>query len=800
MHAAPERLNPSCASNNTHTVVSDPLYLPILHQHRQVRGHACMASKEEQGMGEADTVAPAAPERQHDVDSTVDERRKKKLIEEAIGSLGSGLARCSEMMEAARPGRGTGDLKLRCLDFLEKELRYIVAGLTALSPQHVDEEMTGWLQDLSFYASHRLPFVIDHAHLQRDNTLLRRASRFFRRRHRHPVQLLESAKDFSRLAEDPCRYRHLHGLPPHKYKIMYMIMFPYGHKFETDRLVMKWLCEGSFLLAGDPFSRLVSRNVITHAAPNSRRRTNRPDEAETWQWNVNPIQYQFLASKSAEMGFVFTSATLKLLAAGSSTGHGDEASRIPRRLALHHDDPNIPSLLREIDLSQTRSLAVSGAVSIGVPLDKFVNLVVLDVEGWVNFGDEDLLQVCRSKMFFLEYLSVRNTRVSKLPPEINELCRLRLLDASKTQVTEIPFGVFVATRFYRLDLRGTPIRQLTLPKQILRLQDSLHELLLGGEGMIYSAETATRLPHDIRRFSSLRTLATVDLSEQPASFVKALGDHLDWLEVLAITWSFHQSSDGDYCEVLLSSIKRWSQLRSLTIHCGLGCSMEFLGSLSDPPWHLEKFKVTLGRFVGVPQWFRGLRFLSFVQIIVCKQGARDLEILGYLPKLKCLILGLDFIPIEAIVIGNQRFRELQRFSIDCPVPWLTFESEAMPELTYLQLEFHACPTSPISVPSGITNLSSLTEVALWYNVRYANSSSVKMTVEAVREEVANRRNMTQMISLFINGIEQDDAQEVDKETESTTGAPSGPDAGAEGEAVVEKTTAVVDTEITEAES
>jgi Leucine-rich repeat (LRR) protein len=418
--------------------------------------------------------------------------------------------------------------------------------------------------------------------------------------------------------------------------------------------------------------------------------------------------------------------------------------------------------------------------------------VVLDVEGWENFGDEDLLRICRSKMFFLEYLSIRNTRVSKLPPEINELCRLQVLDASKTQVTEIPFGVFVATRLDRLDLRGTPIRQLTVPKQILELQSSLHELLLGGE-------TATRLPHDILRFSSLHTLATVDLSQQPASFVKALGD-LRYLGVLAITWSFHQSSDRNYCEALRSSIKRWNWLKSLTIHCGLGCSMEFLGSLSDPPRYLEKFKVTLGRFVGVPQWFHGLRRLSFVQIIVCKQGARDLEILRDLPKLKCLILGLDFIPREAIVIGNEGFHELQRFSIDCPVPWLTFESRAMPKLTYLQLEFHACPTSPISVPSGIKNLSSLTEVALWYNVRYANSSSVKMTVEAVREEVANRRNMTQMISLFINGIEQDDAQEVDEETESTTGAPSGPDAGAEGEAVVEKTTAVVDTEITEAES
>jgi hypothetical protein len=76
-----------------------------------------------------------------------------------------------------------------------------------------------------------------------------------------------------------------------------------------------------------------------------------------------------------------------------------------------------------------------------------------------------------------------------------------------------------------------------------------------------------------------------------------------------------------------------------------------------------------------------------------------------------------------------------------------------------------------------------------------------MTVEAVRKEVAMRRNSIQMVSLFINGIEQDDAQAVD-EIENTTRAPSGPDAGAKGdvEAVDEKTTAVVDIEITEAES
>ena len=96
--------------------------------------------------------------------------------------------------------------------------------------------------------------------------------------------------------------------------------------------------------------------------------------------------------------------------------------------------------------------------------------------------------------------------------------------------------------------------------------------------------------------------------------------------------------------------------------------MEFLGSVPNPPRGLKKFKVTAGRFVVVPQWINGLEFLSFMQITVCKLGSDDLSILKDLPSLKCLLLGLEFIPREAIVIENEGFNELTRFSVDCPVP------------------------------------------------------------------------------------------------------------------------------------
>ncbi|TVU00524.1 hypothetical protein EJB05_54050, partial [Eragrostis curvula] len=431
-------------------------------------------------------------------------------------------------------------------------------------------------------------------------------------------------------------------------QFLYMSMFPYGYMFDKDRLILKWFCEGigSFGYGLDwlnfnqeeklaepyHFSRLVDINVITWVAAN---RKGNPDEAEAGHWHVNYFYHQFAVLKSAEMGFAFTSATLELAAAPNS----------PRRLALHHPEPHLASVLKALDLSLTRSLAVSGAVS-EIPIYKFVNLVVLDLEGWENLTDEVLLQVCMSNMFFLHYLSIRNTRVSKLPHEIKKLCSLHVLDVSYTQISELPVDVYELAHLFKLDIRGTRIRKL--PKQIVGLR-SLCVLLLGVEGTINSTKTATRVPHDIQHLWHLNTLATVDLREEPASLITALGN-LDSLRVLAITWSFHQCTDKAYTDALISSIRKWEYLESLTIHCGLGCSMEFLGSLCDPPKGLEKFKVTAGRFANVPGWIDECSELSFVEITICKQDTVDLKILGGLPKLQCLILGLDFISTEALVI------------------------------------------------------------------------------------------------------------------------------------------------------
>lgn len=360
-------------------------------------------------------------------------------------------------------------------------------------------------------------------------------------------------------------------------------------------------------------------------------------------------------------------------------------------------------------------------------------------------------------------LDIRSTKVKELPPSICKLLHLRYLNLRDTAVSELPMTIGELRCLETLDARSTKVK--VLPPSIVHLNHTLKTLQVGSEGTTNLVETGTMMPDDIQHCQRIEKLGIIDLRKHHASFVKSLGG-LNCLRVLEITWSFQQSTERAYREALVSSIENWSQLKSLAIHCELGCSMEFLHSLRNPPQGLMKFKVTLGRFAIIPQWINGLQFLSFMQITVCKLGSDDLSILRKLAKLKCLIIALEFIPRAAIVIENDGFNELTRFCVDCPVPCLNFSTGPMPMLTYLELKFCSGPASQDSVPSGISKLQSLTELVLCYNEKWcANSSSVKMTVEAVNKEVAKHHNPINLIingtTVNVNGVrEKEEATEI----------------------------------------
>lgn len=568
---------------------------------------------------------------------------------------------------------------------------------------------------------------------------------------------------------------------------LYMSTFPQGYVIDKHLLIRKWKAEGLIAVhtlqsgfeerAEECFSQLVQRCIIR---PARTRRRACDCECNPCSYQVNHFMFQLLASKSADKNFVTTSCC------DTGTLRGSSGLQI-RRVFLHHGqqqqqpaDQEVPAQMEEM-FSFTRSLTVSGEVD-GISLEMFPHLVVLDLQGWEKLKDDDLPRIFSSgKLFLLRYLSLRNTRISELPPEIGMLSSLETLDASHTRIAKLPPEVCTLRSLEELDLRSTRIQQL--PERIDDLVALRH--LRAGDGA-----ASTRIPKGIdwgMLRDTLETLAAVDLRECSADVVRKLS-LLRCLEVLSVSLSLRQCTDKEYQDNLSFLVQRLKCLRSLTIRCELGCSMEFLDfSPEDAPQNLRHVAMH-ARFLTVPRWIAGLNHLSSLHIRVCKLAPEGVKILGRLHRLECLELGLDFLPREAIVIQGQGFmsssqnrsnraplnskiheeeedgddekngiiiypfRELLRLSVDCRVPWLVFKEGAMPKLTDLELKLSTGPASHESPPSGIANLLSLEQVAVQYDAWYINSRSVRATVDAIRRQVAELRYTVKLVN---NGVEED---------------------------------------------
>ncbi|KAM0925517.1 hypothetical protein ACQ4PT_004164 [Festuca glaucescens] len=209
-------------------------------------------------------------------------------------------------------------------------------------------------------------------------------------------------------------------------------VFPLGYMIDKEHLIRAWVREGLIysenwrdckVKAEHCFSELVDRNIIRLAAI--------PLMEETWLCQMDPFVHRFLVSKSAKVNFV---TTISMVNPSNAPGGS------VRRLSIQH--PAAPRLLENIDLSGTDSLTISGAAK-WIPLDRLKSdslksLVVLDLEGWNNLTDKNLSEVFSSvKPLQLKYLSVRNTHITQLPPEIEGLPQLRELDIGGcTEITE----------------------------------------------------------------------------------------------------------------------------------------------------------------------------------------------------------------------------------------------------------------------------------------------------------------------------------------------------------------------------
>ncbi|XP_044402624.1 disease resistance protein RGA5-like [Triticum aestivum] len=172
-----------------------------------------------------------------------------------------------------------------------------------------------------------------------------------------------------------------------KLLLLYMSMFPHGHIFDKDSLIRKCVAQGLVDYSGDgPLAsdlvRLAEKNIVELCILNVIKSADckLTAQVEMKQWQVNYFMLQFLASKAADKGLACTSSTIASVA--PAAGEGKKV----QWLYLHRPDAELPTQLRNFDLSHCRSLLVSGAAS-EIPFDKLIHLAVLDLEGWQCFKD-----------------------------------------------------------------------------------------------------------------------------------------------------------------------------------------------------------------------------------------------------------------------------------------------------------------------------------------------------------------------------------------------------------------------------
>uniref|UniRef100_A0A0E0J4C9 Disease resistance R13L4/SHOC-2-like LRR domain-containing protein n=1 Tax=Oryza nivara TaxID=4536 RepID=A0A0E0J4C9_ORYNI len=221
------------------------------------------------------------------------------------------------------------------------------------------------------------------------------------------------------------------------------------------------------MMAESILDELVASNIILPVKHN--------DISQVEAWKVHQLMFQTILLDSADENFLVTGDMLQ----------SRRSNRI-RRLAIHTHTRHLERLLNAIDLPFVHSLSIFGTEN-RIPLEKFEGLRVLDVQGWRKLDNDDLLHIC--KMPLLRYLGLRDTRVTKIPPEIGNLRCLETLDLRQTPVTELPKQVGRLHRLFHLlvgnhqdQSNASRIRVCQLlpgDLEILSALPSLQHLLLG---------------------------------------------------------------------------------------------------------------------------------------------------------------------------------------------------------------------------------------------------------------------------------------------------------------------------------
>uniref|UniRef100_A0A0E0BMA0 AAA+ ATPase domain-containing protein n=1 Tax=Oryza glumipatula TaxID=40148 RepID=A0A0E0BMA0_9ORYZ len=443
-----------------------------------------------------------------------------------------------------------------------------------------------------------------------------------------------------------------------------------GGIVERSHLVTRWIAEGFVSEEKEAegyFDELVGRGWIKHREWN--------------EYEIHPMMLAILRYKSKEYNFVTCLGMGSDTSTSASLSYSSPTMMI-RRLCLQRGYPR--KCLSSMDVSHIRSLVILGDV-IGVPLDMFKRLRVLDLTDNLDIEDSHLKNICEQleSLRLLKYLVLMGTRITTLPQEIQKLKHLEILCMRNTYIRDLPSQIGELKHLRILDVRNTEVREL--PWQAGQIWESLRVL--------------------------------TDDSEEGMQLPKGV------------------------CEDLIKGIPEADLAK-----CREVLSIPIVDRLVSPPVGI--FKV-IGLRKCIPEMFKDyFDVLSCLDIWLWKLEEEDHEFLANnMPNLQMLVLRFEAPAREPIIINNTGFQMLERFHVDSRVPRITFQEGAMPKLKHLEFKFYAGP--PSNDPAvGITHLLSLQKVVFrcskWYK---SDNPGIKATIDVVKKEARQHPNW--LISLLI---------------------------------------------------
>nr|ADM65788.1 leaf rust resistance protein Lr10 [Triticum dicoccoides] len=458
-------------------------------------------------------------------------------------------------------------------------------------------------------------------------------------------------------------------LPPHlRSCLLYLAMFPEDCLIEKERLVHRWISEGFIrseaglylVEVGESYLyELVNRSLIESVGV--------PYDRKARFYRVHNVILDFLIFKSMEENF----CTL--------TSDQSRLDYKVRRLSLFANKD--PSCIAQLDLSHARSLGASGHLGQLISSVKSNALRVLDVQDCSELGNHHVKDIGRNPL--LRYLNISGTDVTELPIQIGDMEFLETLDASFTELVEMPGSI-------------TRLRQL----QRLFVSDE------------------TKLPDEIGNMKRLQELGDINAFKQSVNFLNELGK-LTGLRKLGIIWDTNdilKSGKGSSKEKrLVSSLSKLDagRLSNLYVTFYLREKDGFIGHPFLPALNsIREVYLRRGRMCWMNKWLLSLANLEKLYISGGDEIEQDdLRTVGSIPTLVEFKL---YSGCLGPIIISSGFEQLERLELKFSFSQLTFEVGAMPNLKKLDLHVYLSKfkSAGAGFDFGIQHLSSLACVSI----------------------------------------------------------------------------------------